>query len=245
MSFIKSIRTKALLSVLIPILIVLFAVAIITLYAYEYEAQEVVKHRDTELARISAARVSDGLSQYSQILQLIACEDDIQSMEPARLSSTLEKAQSQLSVFDAGVVVYDSDGVAFVSQSFVEERQGTIFPISSEFTKVRETLRPVFSNIIEDTYTGEDVILICVPIIGKGSEFKGVLVGMCTLKYSLLGSIVRRGARVQRGPQRLCLFGGWQRTGDLPPPQLRGGKRPDGYSTSHASNRRRDRRCPH
>jgi len=189
MPFIKSIRTKALLSVLIPMLVVLFAVAVITLYTYESEAQEIVKHRDTELARMSAARISDGLSQYSQILQQIALEDDIQSMEPARLSSALEKAQSRLYVFDAGVVVYDSDGVALLSQSFVEERQGTIFPTSSEFTKVRETLRPVFSNIIEDTYSGEDVILICVPIIGNGSEFKGVLVGMCTLKYSLLGSM--------------------------------------------------------
>jgi len=168
--------------------IMLVGVAIIIFYAYERVARDVVKQRDTELARISAARLSDTLSWFSRVPQSIAAEDDVRSMEPARVSSALEKAQNQLSVFDAGVMVYNSEGVALWSQPVAAERWGTDFPITSEFDKVRRMLRPVFSNVFQDPVSGEDVILVGVPIVARDNEFKGVLAGMCTIKYSLLGA---------------------------------------------------------
>ncbi len=188
MFFSKSLRIKILLSALIPTALVLVVVAIIALYAYERAARDLVQQRDTELAKISAGRLSEGLSQYTRVLQSIAAEDDVQSMEPARLSSALEKAQKQLYVFDAGVVVYNSEGVALQSQPPAAERRGTGFPVTPEFDKVRKTLRPVFSDVFEDTISGEDVILVGVPIVASGGEFKGVLAGMCTIRYSLLGA---------------------------------------------------------
>ena len=186
---IKSLREKTLLWALIPTAIVMVAAGIIALYAYEQVARDVIQERDAELARISAARLSEGLSQYSRVLQSTAANDDIQSMEPARLSSALEEAQNQLYVFDAGVVVYDSEGVALWSQPFVAERQGTDHPVTSELDKVRSTRQPAFSNVFQDEISGEDVVLVGVPILGSGGEFKGVLAGMFEMKYPLLGAI--------------------------------------------------------
>ncbi|GAG39248.1 unnamed protein product, partial [marine sediment metagenome] len=131
---IKSLRVKTLLWALIPTAIVMVAAGIIALYAYEQVARDVVQERDTELARISAARLSEGLSRYSQVLKSTAA--DVQSMETDHLDSALKEAQNQLYVFDAGVVVYDSEGVALWSQPFVAERQGTDCPVPSEFHKV-------------------------------------------------------------------------------------------------------------
>ena len=180
---IKSIRTKTVISALIPMGLVLVAVAIIGLYGYEEVARDVVRQRDSELARVSASRLSEGLSQYSRILKNIAVGEDLRSMEPARLSSALEKAQFQLSVFDAGVVIYNSEGIALLSQ------QRTNFPITSKFAEARRTLRPIFSDIFKDEISGEDVILIGVPIVGNDGRLNGLLAGMSTIKYSLLGSI--------------------------------------------------------
>jgi len=188
MFFIKSVRTKALLCALIPIVAVLFAAAI-AYFVYEPEANDVTKQRDIELARVLAARLSDGLGRYSQILQSIAAEDDVQSMEPTSLSSALENAQDQFYAFDAGVVVYNSEGTALSSQPLVPERQETDFPVPSKFAEVREMLRPVFSNIFEDEISGENVTLVGVPIVGADGEFKGVLAGMSTIKYSLIGAM--------------------------------------------------------
>jgi PAS domain S-box-containing protein len=184
---IKSLRAKTVLSALIPTALVLAAMAIIALYAYERAARDIVQQRDTELARISAARLSEGLSRHSRVLQIIAAGDDVQSMEPGRLDSALEKAQNQLYVFDAGVVVFNGKGVVLWSSPFAGERRRVEFPVPSELDKVRNTLRPVFSNIFRDEISGEDVILVGVPIVGDGNEFRGVLAGIATLKYSALG----------------------------------------------------------
>ena len=118
MSFIKSLRIKVLLSALVPFTLVIVVVALIALYAYERVARDVVEQRDAELAKITAARLSEGLSLQGQVLNNLAADDDVQSMEPARLRRALEGVQEQLFVFDAGVVVYDRERVAVSSDLF-------------------------------------------------------------------------------------------------------------------------------
>ena len=179
---IRSLRLKTLLSALVPMALVLVAMALIVLYEYGRVAQDVVEQRDTELARVSAARLSEGLSQYSRLLQEIAAGDDVRSMEPARLALASEEAQDLLYVFDAGLAVYDSEGLALAP------RQGMDFPIPSKLDEMRRTLRPVFSDVFQNEISGEDVMLIGVPIVGSDGDLKGVLAGMSTVKYSLLGS---------------------------------------------------------
>ena len=164
------------------------AVAIIALFEYERVSRDVVEQRDTELARVSAARLAEGLRRYSRVLQDLAAEGDVQSLETARLSSALEKAETELSVFDAGVVVYNTEGVVLWSQPFAAERLGTDIPVPSEFEKIRKVLRPALSDVFQDATSGNDVILVGVPIMGKGNEFKGVMAGLFTIRYSLIGA---------------------------------------------------------
>lgn len=190
MFFFRSLRAKTVATALIPTAVVFVAVAIIALYAYDQvsrDAERVVQGRDSELARITAARLSEALSQHSRVLQSTAADDDVQSLEPARLSAALERSESQLRAFDAGVVVYDSEGVALWPPG---EPQGADFLAPSVFEtvqRVQRTLRPVFSNVYLDPRFGEDLILMAVPIVGSANEFEGVLVGLSTLRYSPLG----------------------------------------------------------
>ena len=183
----KSLRAKVLLWALIPMALVVVAAVALAFFEYERVSRDVVEQRDTELARVSAARLAEGLRQYSRVLQDFAAEEDVQSLDPARLSSALEKAASQLSVFDARVVVYSADGIVLSSQPYSGELLGTRTPTPSEFEEVRTTLRPAFSNVFRDATSGDDVILVGVPIMGKGNEFRGVLAGMFTIRYSLVG----------------------------------------------------------
>ncbi len=57
MLFMISLRAKSLFSALISMALVLVGVAMIALIAYERVARDVVQQRDTELARVSAARL--------------------------------------------------------------------------------------------------------------------------------------------------------------------------------------------
>jgi len=193
MPFIKSLRAKTLLFALVPMVLVLVVAATIASSAYERVARDVVTQRDTELARVSAARLSEGLSQYTQPLQGIAVEDNVRSMEPARLDSAIERAQSLLHAFDGGVAIYNAEGLALAP------RQATDFPVPSKLDQMRGTLRPVYSDVFEDAASGEDVILIGVPIVGDDGEFKGMLAGTCTLKYSLLGATYARVLEFEAG----------------------------------------------
>jgi nitrate/nitrite-specific signal transduction histidine kinase len=186
MFFIKSLRVKSLLWTIIPATLVIVLAGIIGLYIYEQVARNVVQQRDTELARISAARLSEGLSWYSQVLKNTAV--DIQFMESDYLDGALKEAEDRLYIFDGGVVVYDSRGIALWSQPFVTEQQGTDCSVPSAFDKIRDTRQPTFSDVFEDEYSGEDMILIGVPIVGNSDEFMGMLAGLSTLRYSLLST---------------------------------------------------------
>ena len=183
----------------VPVALALVAVAVIALFAYERVTRDVVQQRDTELAKISAAWLSEGLGRYSQILQNITTSDDLSSLEPARLSSALEVAENQLSVFDAGTVVYNTDGQSLWPQRSADEQRGIEFPAPSEFDRVRRTLRPAFSDVFRDAISGDDVILVGVPILGSDNQFRGVLAGMFTIRYSLVGAMHAEALELKAG----------------------------------------------
>ena len=185
MLFTKSLRAKVLLSALIPGAIVLVVVALIAVFVYQRTARHDIEQRDTELAKITAARLSEGLTLHRRVLQNIAAQNDVHSMEPTRLGKALEEVQSQIFVFDGGVVVYDNEGTAVWSDPFSFERRQEDFPVPSELEEVLSTRRPRFSDVFRDIHTGEDAVLLAVPIVASGGELKGVLAGMSTLESLL------------------------------------------------------------
>ena len=200
MFFIKSLRAKTLVFALVPIAIVLVGVAIIALYAYDRVARDVVKQRDSELARISAARLSEALDRHSRLLSNIAAGEGVRSLDPVQLSSAMEKARHQLFVFDAGVVVYDDDGNMLWSQSPGAEGRSADLPVTAELRNVRDSLRPVFSNVFEDEISGEPVILIGVPIMSSHNQFVGMLAGMSNIRTSLVGATFAEVLELKPGP---------------------------------------------
>lgn len=199
MPSIKSLKVKIELAALVPAALVLVVVAIVGLYAYDRASRDLVLQRDAELARVSAARLSEDLNWYTYTLQRVANNEEVQSMEVNRLHRALHKAQNQLYVFDAGVVVCNSKGLILWSQPFTVEREGMNFSTIPEFDKVRWTKQPAFSNMFKDTVSGSKVILIGVPILGSYGEYKGMLAGMVKMKYPLLGAIYAEVLKIKVG----------------------------------------------
>jgi signal transduction histidine kinase len=184
-----TVRTKTLLSVIIPFVIVLILVAVIGNLMFEYNSQAAVEQRDTEIATLTAARLSEGLSQYSGILQRVAVTDDIRSMDPVRAQEALMRAgaDNQFMVFDAGVVLYDRSGNPLAAEPAQAAAGG--FPDPGVLSRVNSTLRPAYSNVFPDSRSGNDVFLIAVPVLDRDNDMEGVLAGFCTVKYSLIGSM--------------------------------------------------------
>ena len=195
----RSLRTKTILWALLPIALVLVVMAVITLYSYEQVMRNVVQEWETELAETLAARLSEGMNQYGWVLQTVANEDDIRSMEPARLGPALQRAGDRLAVFDAGVVAYDSYGLAVWSTTTGVDRLGTEFPLPTVVDRLRSGRRPAFSDVFEDSVSGKDVVLVAVRITRTDGTFAGVLAGMSEVKYPVPGAIYAQVAELQVG----------------------------------------------
>jgi signal transduction histidine kinase len=188
MSFLNSLRAKLLLSVLFTGAVVLAAVGVTALFGYERVAQQVVQQRDTELVRVSAARLSEGLARHTRILQDTASDDSIRTMNTGQLWAALERHRSDLVAFDAGVVIYDVGGQAIYADTYAEDLIGESLSPPGIFEEVMETRGPVFSDIFTSPVSGDNVILAAVPVIGLDDEFQGVLVGMSNIHTSLVSA---------------------------------------------------------
>jgi nitrate/nitrite-specific signal transduction histidine kinase len=176
--FIRSLRARTLLYVLIPTALGLLAVAAIALYAYERAAQDVVQQRDAELAKLQAARLSEGLREYAELLEDFAAGRDIQSMDVDRLAAATAKAPQQFKDFDLGVVIFDEHGVAVWATAPIPRRRGTDYPLPSQFDMVRAGLEPNLSDVFTDPLTGGGVVSLAVPVKDAAGQFAGVVAGL-------------------------------------------------------------------
>jgi GAF domain-containing protein/HAMP domain-containing protein/anti-sigma regulatory factor (Ser/Thr protein kinase) len=202
MLFRSSLRAKTLLYVLIPTVLGLLAVATIALYAYERVAQDVVQQRDAEFASLQAARLAEGLHQYTELLQDYALQRDIQSMDVNRLIEAMATPPEEFGRFDAGVVVFDQKGVALWATRPFPRRRGTDYPLPAQFDQVRLTLQPSLSDVFTDSLTGEAMISLAVPVTDANGKFRGVLAGLQTLRSSTFPEAYAKLLQISPGQSR-------------------------------------------
>lgn len=187
----RSIRAKSVLAGLVPFLLVLAAVGFIGVRAYDRVARDVVTQREAELARVTGERLSERLKQEARLLQELAEDERVRSLESDGVRLALDQAAGGLRAFDGGIIVYNWTGVLVGASPPSAERAvtGTRDESSRLLNAVRATRRPAFSDVFRDVVTGENAILIGVPIRGIDDEFGGMLVGVANLRTSLLGVV--------------------------------------------------------
>ena len=182
----RSLRAKTLLWALLPMAAVLVIAAVIARFAYEGAARDVVVQRDTELARVSAARLSERLFIHTGDLLTVAADDSLRSMDLARLGLAVAEAGQRLNVFDAGIFVYDALG------NIVWPPRPAISPppvlAQPQLDILRRTLRPSVSDVYRSPQSGADLITILVPIVNRDNQFGGALAGVSNIRTSLLGA---------------------------------------------------------
>ncbi len=187
----KSLRLKAVILGLIPMFLTMSAVSAITYYSLNSTARDVVQQRDTELARMAAARLEENLKHYVKLLQNIAFDEAQKFLKAPTLAPENRNIENLLYLFDGGIAVYDSNGQ--MTWSYLKLlRLGRRFPVASKFEELRKTYRPVFSNIFINPAIHEDVVFIGVPVVMADGTFMGAVIGMCTLRFSLIGTMYSR-----------------------------------------------------
>lgn len=148
--------------------------------------------RDRQLATLSATRVSEAVQGYARVLEALASNPDLRGPSWEARDAVLKSASETLAVFNAGAVLVDRHGRALNAAPEGVQPVGASVAADAFFVSVRETLTPAFSDVLGDARTGEDMIVIAVPILDDANQFAGALLGAIHLHNTPLGEPVKK-----------------------------------------------------
>jgi serine phosphatase RsbU (regulator of sigma subunit) len=174
---------------------IIAGVAVFIYISYQKAASELVIERDRQLAYLSAARLKDEITKFSDILQALSRTSDISNGDLLQQRTALKSAQFNLDIFDGGVVLLNNLGRVVATQPERARTIGQDWSDRDYFNQLLVSQTVYFSDMVYDGIDGKNAIVVSVPLFGEKAEFTGVLAGMFTLNTSntsaFFASIVR------------------------------------------------------
>ncbi len=179
----------------VPTAVILFAVALVAVYAYGRVTEQQAIQRNQELARLSAANLAAEINQFALDLGSLTRQADIAGNQPAQQEKALAAASNKLSIFDAGTIILDPHGTFAAAWPARPSDVGQDWSSHPYFAQLLRSSRPVYSDIGLDGVEGALVVTVAVPITGPEGELNGVLAGMfrvgATSVSALYGDIAK------------------------------------------------------
>jgi signal transduction histidine kinase len=187
-------RSQAILLIIALLSLMLILSVGITFLAYQQVSQSLAESRDQELANVSAERLSESIEAFVRGLKTLANQTEMQSGEPTLQEKTLERAPDLVADFttDGGIIILDARGFVSVTEPLRPDLNGQDFSQEPYFKDVQTLRTSVFSDIIKEPGSGEDIIVIAVPIEKLNGEFVGVLAGRFYLNFQRLGQEIQK-----------------------------------------------------
>jgi nitrate/nitrite-specific signal transduction histidine kinase len=192
-------RTRILAWSFIPTAVILFAVAVVAVYAYGRVAEQEAVARDQELARLAAANLAAEINQFSLDLGSLTRRTDIAGGRSGSQEAALAAASNKLSVFDAGTIILDAHGTLAAAWPRRPGSIGQDWSSRPYFVQLLRSPQPVFSDVSGDGAGGAQVVAVAVPITGPRGEFNGVLAGMFRLGATSVSALYGDIAKLRVG----------------------------------------------
>ncbi len=195
--WVTQLRAQAIILIIILLSLMFFLTIGVTFLAYQRVSQSLAESRDQELASVSAERLSESMVDFARGLKILADQEQMQSGEPTLQEQTLERGRDLIAEFtnnDGGVIIIDPQGFVSVTRPFRPDLVGQDFSQQTYFQNARSipTSSFFFSDIIQEPTTGENMIVIAVPIVNANSEFVGVIAGRFYLSFQRLGQEIQK-----------------------------------------------------
>jgi signal transduction histidine kinase len=187
-----SLRVQALIFTILPLAVLLALAVGSVFYAYQQVAEKLALSRDQELARVSADRLAENMAGFVRILTTVSNLDIVRSGDPASQKNALSQARDLLIDFDGGIIVLNPDGIVTVTEPYRPDLQGQDFSTRTYFQSTRALRSFTFSDIIQESGSGEDIIVVAVPIISADGNFQGVLAGRFYVRFQRIGEEIQK-----------------------------------------------------
>ena len=190
-------RSQAILLIIILLSLMFFLTIGVTFLAYQRVSQSLAESRDQELASVSAERLSESMLDFARGLKILADQEQMQSGEPTLQEQTLQRGRDLIAEFtnnDGGVIILNAQGFVSVTKPLRPDLIGQDFSQETYFQNPQSvpTSSFFFSDIIQESSTGEELIVIAVPIVNTQNEFIGVIAGRFYLNFQRLGQEIQK-----------------------------------------------------
>ena len=152
-----SLRNKIIARSFVPTAIILIAVALVSLYAYQHVTENLVIERDRELTRLSATLLATELAAYTDPF-----------------------AEQYLAIFD-GIIVFDARGKIVLAEPMQYETTRPTWFEDLSLQQVFRSDKPVYSDVVIDRLNGEKIIVIVMPFAGQNARSSGGIAGFYRL----------------------------------------------------------------
>ncbi len=173
-------QTRLTVWVLIPIMVLLVAVAALSLTAFQRLTAELVYDRNLDKTRLLANQLQTTLEDFQRELLLNASQEAVLSGIPALQQEYLTAAwdAGRLSRFDQGVILVNSQGKV---QAAVPSSLRWISEDFSEFSFLSQALelgQPVFSGMLQDQIIPGDVLALAYPLEDPDGRRTGAITAL-------------------------------------------------------------------
>jgi signal transduction histidine kinase len=177
----RSILAQSLLWIILPLSLVIVSIILAGTFTYQQIVASLLIDRDRQLATLSATRVSQTLNGYAVSLQTFS-----QQALPYRTLDFLAEVELDPSseiktFFNAGILLVDKYGQVLTSTPSNINPLGTSVDQQRFFLHVREDKKATFSDVLFDKRTGQDMVVIAVPVLDDQDEFRGAMLGVIHL----------------------------------------------------------------
>ena len=188
----RGLRVQALVFTILPLAVMLALAVGAVFYAYQQVAEGLALSRDQELARVSAERLGENMTNFVRVLTTIANLDLVTGGDVGLQRTALTQARDLFADFDGGVLLLNADGIVTLTEPYRPDLLGQNLSNQSYFQSTRALHSYTFSDIIREAGSGEDIIVVAVPILARDGTFQGVLTGRFYVRFQRIGEEIQK-----------------------------------------------------
>jgi signal transduction histidine kinase len=188
----RSLLGQVTLWIILPLSLLMLGSALAGVLAYRQTITSLLTDRDRQLAILSATRISETAEGYARVLETLAANSNIRSPQASTRAAAVADASDVLQIFNAGIVIADAAGRVITIAPDSVNPLGDDLANQAFFATLLAQKQPAFSDVLTDAGTGQDMIVIAVPIFDDQDALTGALAGAIHLHNTPLSEPVRR-----------------------------------------------------
>ena len=162
-----SLRNKIIAWSFVPTAIILVAVALVSLFAYQWMTESLVVDRDRDMTSLSAQLLATELAAYTDPF-----------------------SDQFLAVFD-GLIAFDANGGVMATEPLAAGRRQPAWLRDLHLASIADSSQPVFSRVITDRTLGEQIVVVVIPLDEPEGKPGGGIAGYFRLG-ARTGSVLNR-----------------------------------------------------